>query len=118
MRTRLAILGVVFAVAGCGDSDTTITAPASMRFIGDQRIVYMEDDLHNENTEMISLGDRILLIFRGGERGQVGSAIARIKVFESTDGGRSFALISEVNANNLPDGRDIRDPKLVEMNGR
>src|SRR4030095_12238837 len=66
---------------------------------------------------MIRLGDRILLIFRGGEEGQVGSARARIKIFESTDDGKTFHLLSEVNANNLPDGRDIRDPKLVEMNG-
>jgi hypothetical protein len=85
-------------------------------FITDQRIVY-SDGLHNENTQMIRLGDRILLIFRGGETGQIGSAAAHINVFESSDGGRTFAKISEVNANNLPGGRDIRDPKLVEMNG-
>ena len=66
---------------------------------------------------MLSLGDRILLIFRGGEEGQIGSARARIKIFQSTDAGKTFALLSEVNANNLPDGRDIRDPKLVELNG-
>ena len=67
---------------------------------------------------MIRLGDRILLMFRGGEEGQIGSARARIKVFESRDRGRTFTLLSEVNANNLPGGRDIRDPKLVEMGGR
>ena len=67
---------------------------------------------------MIRLDDRILLIFRGGEQGQVGSSRAHINVFESTDGGQTFTHVSEVNANNLPGGRDIRDPKLVEMNGR
>src|SRR5262249_5467985 len=70
------------------------------------------------NTEMIRVPGRILLIFRGGEQGQVGSARARINVFESRDRGRTFTFVSEVNANNLPGGRDIRDPKLVEMNGR
>src|SRR4029077_12413235 len=87
-------------------------------FVSGQRIVYSDPPLHNENTEMIKLGDRILLILRGGETGQTGSARARIKVFESTNDGQTFTLISEVNANNLPGDRDIRDPKLVEMNGR
>jgi hypothetical protein len=90
-------------------------APAS--FATHQRIVY-SDGLHSENTEMIRLGRRILLIFRGGEQGQIGSARARIKVFESRDRGRTFRLLSEVNANDLPGGRDIRDPKLVEMGGK
>jgi hypothetical protein len=85
-------------------------------FVGDQRIVY-SDGLHNENTEMIRLGDRIVLIFRGGETGQIGSDAAHINVFESLDDGRTFTSISEVDASNLPGGRDIRDPKLVEMDG-
>ena len=83
-------------------------------FAGNQRIVY-SDGLHSENTEMIRLGRRILLIFRGGEEGQIGSARARINVFESRDRGRTFSLLSEVDANNLPGDRDIRDPKLVRM---
>jgi hypothetical protein len=82
-----------------------------------QRIVY-SDGLHSENTTMIRLGRRILLAFRGGEEGQIGSARARIKLFESQDRGRTFTPLSEVNANNLPGGRDIRDPKLVTMGGR
>jgi len=91
--------------------------PSAAGFVSDQRIIY-SDGLHNENTEMIRLGDRILLIFRGGETGQIGSERAHINVFESLDDGRSFTLIGEVNANDLPGDRDIRDPKLVEMNGR
>lgn len=79
-----------------------------------QRIIY-SDGLHSENTEMIRFRGRLLLIFRGGEDGQIGSARARIKVFSSRDQGRSFSLLSEVNANNLPGDRDIRDPKLVAM---
>lgn len=88
-------------------------------FVTDQRIVY-EDGLHNENTEMIRLGDRILLVFRGGERGQIGSDRAVLLVFESTDDGKSFEYLSEIT---MPDegseedgaGRDIRDPKFVMM---
>jgi len=95
---------------------TPTSTAAATGFATNQRIIY-SDGLHSENTEMIRLGDRILLIFRGGETGQVGSAQAHINVFESTDDGRSFTKISEVNANNLEGERDIRDPKLVEMNG-
>src|SRR5689334_25439207 len=86
-------------------------------FATDQRIVY-SDGLHNENTAMIRLHGRILLAFRGGEQGQIGSARARINIFESRDHGRTFSPLSEVNANGLPGDRDIRDPKLVEIGGR
>ena len=113
MRVRLSIVGLLIALAGGGsDSDAS---PAS--FATRQRIVY-SDGLHSENTEMIGLHARILLVFRGGEEGQIGSARARIKIFESRDQGRTFTLLSEVSANNLPGDRDIRDPKLVEMGGR
>src|ERR1051325_12126833 len=92
-------------------------AGSSPHFATHQRIVY-SDGLHNENTEMVRLHGRILLVFRGGEEGQIGSARARIKIFESRDQGRTFAPLSEVNANDLPGGRDIRDPKLVVMGGK
>lgn len=113
MRTRIGFLlvGLSLVVAACeGDSD-------GGAFVSNQRIIY-SDGLHNENTEMIRLDDRMLLIFRGGESGQTGSSKARIKVFASMDDGQSFSLLSEVSANNLPGERDIRDPKLVEMNGK
>lgn len=106
----LALLGACL-VSACGD------AAPNAAFVTDQRIVY-SDGLHSENTEMIRLEDRILLVFRGGETGQIGSARARIEVFASTDEGRTFHLQSEVGAGNLPGERDIRDPKLVAMNGR
>ena len=102
---------LAYAASSCGDKTSNSS------FVSDERIVY-SDGLHNENTEMIRLADRILLVFRGGETGQIGSSRARIKIFASTDEGQTFRLQSEVNANNLPDGRDIRDPKLVEMNGK
>ena len=113
MRLQSSIVALVLALSGGGSAFGA--SPA--RLVSDQRIVY-SDGLHNENTEMIRFRDRILLIFRGGEEGQIGSARARIKVFESRDQGRTFHPLSEVNANNLPGGRDIRDPKLVEMGGR
>ena len=118
IRTGLLMLGLVLALAGCGESDVP-GLPAAASFVSNQRIIYADHPvrLHNENTEMIRLGNRILLIFRGGESGQTGSAKAHINVYESTDDGRSFTKISEVNANNLEGDRDIRDPKLVEMDG-
>jgi hypothetical protein len=105
-------IGVVAALAA---GRAFASPPAD--FAADQRIVY-SDGLHSENTTMIRLGGRILLGFRGGEEGQIGSDRARINIFESRDQGRSFTLLSEVDAGNLPGGRDIRDPKLVEMRGR
>lgn len=99
---------------GC-ESDCAYTPPAG--FVTDQRIIYT-DGLHNENTEMLALDDRILLIFRGGETGQVGSDRAHINVYASKDGGKSFEKQSEVSAAGLPGQRDIRDPKLVSMNGK
>jgi hypothetical protein len=114
-QTRWSLLVLGVALSACGESDVPGT-PAAAGFTANQRIIY-SDGLHNENTEMIRLGNRILLIFRGGEQGQTGSAQAHINVFESTDNGRSFGKISEVTANSLDGGRDIRDPKFVEMNG-
>jgi hypothetical protein len=53
-------------------------------------------------------------MFRGGESGQIGSARARLKIFESRDKGKTFMPLTEVSANDLPGGRDIRDPKFVQ----
>src|SRR5262245_61671525 len=113
MRTRPSMLAALaIALAGTGSD-----SGASPSFVTRQRIVY-SDGLHSENTEMLRFRGRILLAFRGGEEGQIGSARARIKVFESRDRGRTFTVLSEVNASNLPGDRDIRDPKLVAMGGR
>ncbi len=114
----LLFLCAVLVAAGCGDDgESPGGSAAATGFVSKQRIVY-SDGLHSENTEMIKLGERILLVFRGGETGQTGSARAHINVFESTDNGKSFTKISEVSGSMLPGGRDIRDPKLVEMGGR
>ena len=108
--TAIAIFGLALGLTPrCGDAGA---APGP--FASDQHIVY-SDGLHSENTEMIRLGKRILLMFRGGEEGQIGSARARLEIFESRDRGKTFALLSEVNASNLPGDRDIRDPKFVQM---
>jgi hypothetical protein len=104
------IVGLLLVLVTCGTASGAPSGP----FASNQRIVY-SDGLHSENTEMIRLGKRILLMFRGGEEGQIGSARARLKIFESRDRGKTFTLLSEVNASNLPDDRDIRDPKFVQM---
>src|SRR5262249_44810884 len=103
---------LVIVLAGYGTP-----ADADRIFATHQRIVH-SDGLHSENTTMIRLGGRILLAFRGGEEGQIGAARARIEIFESRDRGRTFSPLSEVSANALPGGRDIRDPKLVAIGDR
>src|SRR5262249_9031643 len=113
MQMRVTMVALLIALAGGGPDASA--APAS--FATAQRIIY-SDGLHNENTAMIRLRGRILLAVRGGEQGQIGSARAHINIFESRDRGRTFTFLSEVNANDLPGGRDIRDPKLVEVGDR
>src|ERR1044071_9485219 len=110
MRRRLSLVGLALVLAARGTASGAPPAP----FASNQRIVY-SDGLHSENTEMIRLGKRILHRFRGGEEGQIGSARARLKIFESRDRGKTFTLLSEVNAGNLPGDRDIRDPKFVKV---
>jgi hypothetical protein len=114
--TYLLVTILAVSIAACGGDSDSANGQAATSFVSDQRIIY-SDGLHSENTEMIRLGARILLVFRGGEQGQTGSSRAHINIFESTDEGRTFTPLSEVNANNLPGDRDIRDPKLVEMHG-
>jgi hypothetical protein len=113
VSTRPSTVALAIALAGAASASGGSRAD----FAAHQRIVY-SDGLHNENTEMIRFHGRILLVFRGGEEGQVGSARAHINVFASRNRGRTFTKLSEVNASNLPGGRDIRDPKLVAMGGR
>jgi hypothetical protein len=69
---RLSILVLLLAQAGCGSDSNSPHAA----FVTDQRMVY-SDGLHNENTEMIRLGDRIVRIFRGGEEGHRSDPPAR-----------------------------------------
>ncbi len=124
MRNTVPVLLLCMVLLGCGqDHDKSVQEGPngeSKGFVTNERIVY-SDGLHNENTELCRLGDRILLAFRGGESGQVGSSRARIKIFESTDQGRTFTMISEVAMPKDPAdpaaGRDIRDPKLVYLDG-
>lgn len=114
LRTLLAFTLAPFLLSCDLEPEATYVPPPG--FVVDQHIVY-GDGLHNENTEMIALDDRILLIFRGGETAQIGSDRAHINVYASTDQGKTFTKQSEVSAASLPGMRDIRDPKLVEMNG-
>ncbi|MEO6952079.1 MAG: sialidase family protein [Polyangia bacterium] len=112
MKAAHLVLCLAVLIIGCEGG--SYTPPLGL--VTHQQITY-SDGLHNENTEMINLSDRILLIFRGGETAQIGSDRAHINVYGSTDGGKTFAKQSEVSAAALPGMRDIRDPKLVEMNG-
>ena len=102
------------AAAGCSKASPAQPYVPPAGFVTNTRVIY-SDGLHNENTEMIGLDDRILLIFRGGEMSQTGSSLAHINVFASTDNGATFTKQSEVNASTLPGMRDIRDPKLVQI---
>src|SRR5262249_21416484 len=113
MQMRVTLVALLIALAGGGRA--AVAAPAT--FATDQRIVY-SDGLHNENTAMIRLGRRILLAFRGGKPGQIGSAPAHINIFESRDRGLTFTKRSEVNYRLIPGGRDICHPKLVQLIGR
>lgn len=116
--TALAASLALLAVSSCGVDEfvDALYAPPP-DFVTGERVMY-SDGLHNENTEMIVLDDRILLIFRGGETGQIGSDAAHILVYASMDQGKTWAKQSEVSAAKLEGMRDIRDPKLVEMNGK
>ena len=119
MMKRLAFRAwMAFAVLCCGCSNSD----SASEFVTNQRIIF-SDGLHNENTEMIRLGDRILLAFRGGEQGQVGSDRAVILITESTDEGQTFTKISEITMPPADSaepgaGRDIRDPKFVPMDDK
>jgi hypothetical protein len=73
MRVWFSNIGLSLALAGGGSASDG--GPGS--FATNQRIVY-SDGLHNENTEMIRFHGRILLVFRGGEEGQIGSRGPRL----------------------------------------
>ena len=116
MRASWPLLGAVLGVFACSSHEVKSSAPTAP-VVTEQRILYT-DGLHNENTDLLALDDRILLAFRGGESGQVGTGQAHIEIFASFDGGGSFQRQSEVDASALPDMRDIRDPKLIEFGGK
>jgi hypothetical protein len=130
MRTRLVSVALVGVAACHSDPVHPPTADAippdvaapdavatSQEVVSNQHIVY-SDRLHNENTTMLALRDRILLAFRGGATGQAGSESAHIDVFATSDQGKTFAKQAEVNAGSLPGMRDIRDPKLISYDGK
>jgi len=77
-------------------------------FVSNQRIIY-KDGLHNENTDLMVWKGSTWLVFRGGETSQVGSPVARLKVWQSHDQGDTFQPTAEIF---MPD-RDIRDPKFL-----
>ena len=129
LARRLAGAFVCLLVAGCGtaaatsDGNDTTSADASADvahgpkattgLVTNQRIVY-KDGLHNENTDLIAWQGKTWLVFRGGESSQVGSPIARLKVFQSVDLGDSVTMTAEI----FMPGRDIRDPKFLIQDGK
>lgn len=109
--------GLVASSASCVEERVAPLYEPPPGFVTGERVMF-SDGLHNENTEMIVLDDRILLIFRGGETGQIGSDAARINVYASLDQGATWTKQSEVSGGHLEGMRDIRDPKLVELGGK
>src|SRR5262245_4974815 len=106
-QPRAALLAGALALVGCQSGQVPPACDGDARVSG-QRIAY-SDGLHNENTELLTYKDHILLAFRGGEISQIGSSDARIKLLASGNGGVEFAPLAEVS---VPE-RDIRDPKLI-----
>lgn len=102
-RPRAALWAAAAACWACSDELKPTTG-----FVSHQRILFA-DGKHNENTDLIRWNDKLYLVFRGGETSQVGSPIARLKVWSSTDLGDTWTLDAEIF---MPD-RDIRDPKFV-----
>ncbi len=114
---------VVVGMTACGDDGAIPTGEAAAGLsvtgpIRNQRTVF-SDGLHNENTEMLRLADgSLLLAFRGGSVAQTG--LGSIIIFRSTDDlatpcpGPFCVKTATVSVLD----RDIRDPKLVEFDGR
>ncbi len=94
--------------------DTKVTADVShgpkstTGIVTNERIIYT-DGLHNENTDLITWQGKTWLMFRGGETGQVGTPVARLKIYQSVDLGDTVTMTAEIF---MPE-RDIRDPKFL-----
>ena len=124
----LPLLAVLLPLLACGTAATTPaetadatsdtatdattgtdTGPkATTGLVTNQRIAYT-DGLHNENTDLIAWQGKTWLVFRGGETSQLGSDVARLKVWSSVDLGDSLTMTAEIF---MPE-RDIRDPKFL-----
>jgi hypothetical protein len=72
----------------------------------------VSDGAHNSNTDMIEWRGDLLLV-HAASPWHLGSKRSRLLVKRSRDG-RSWETLATLRA----EGRDIRDPKLLEMNGR
>src|SRR5262245_35772367 len=94
--------------------------PAYARgFIHDVSVVYRNGTEHAENVDLSLLGSgRMLLAFRGGGTGQVETPDARIRVFAFDPVTYRGTLLSEVGAAPAMPARGIRDPKLLDWDGK
>jgi hypothetical protein len=70
------------------------------------------DGEHNSNTDLIAWRDGLLLV-HAASPWHLGSTRSRLLVKRSVDGGRSWETLARLGLA----GHDIRDPKLVEIDG-
>ena len=101
------------ATGGDASADVSSGPKPTTGLVTNQHIAYT-DGVHNENTDLIQWQDKTWLVFRGGETSQVGSPIARLKVWQSVNLGDDLTMTAEIF---MPD-RDIRDPKFLIQNGK
>lgn len=114
MRARVLALALAAAfAAACDDGSSGPPPLPTTGLVTNQRVVYT-DGLHNENTDLIEWDGAFWMVFRGGEEAQIGSPLARLKVFRSDDRGDTWAMTAEIF---MPE-RDIRDPKFVVQDGK
>jgi hypothetical protein len=72
----------------------------------------VSDGQHNSNTDLVAWGDDLLLV-HATSPWHLGSTASRLLVKRSSDGGRSWEELARLG---IP-GHDVRDPKLVVIDG-
>ncbi len=119
------LVGVVGIVGGCGDD---LTGPFGTPQILVHGVGIIEDDCrvnicpHNENTDLTTFDGAIYLVHRTAESQVLGPNSA-LRVYRSTDGGKTFAMLAILpapTAATYPDfgDRDLRDPSFDVVDGK
>src|SRR5262245_8691499 len=112
------LLAVLSTLPGCGSS-------GSGEWLVDTGVLVQGVDVvaedcrsnvcrHNENTDLIAWKGAIYLVHRTA-MSQVLGPNSSLRVYRTTDGGKSFDLLAILPA---PDGRDLRDPSLFVVGDR
>ncbi|HVV87127.1 MAG TPA: sialidase family protein [Kofleriaceae bacterium] len=128
MRRALAL--AILTLAACGGDD------AGGTWLGDTRVLVQgvgtdEQDCttaicpHNENTDLLRVGDAIYLVHRTAQS-QILGPNSSLLVYRSDDGGKTFTRLARILAPQPPgsadlpgaDGRDLRDPSLFVVDGK